>query len=392
MRRKKVSVLALGVTLALSAFAPDVRSAELTEAVRSLNTAQNKAVMGDAVAQAQIPRLRERFERALGAASAEDWSAPSAGNATATYLLCGGAPQGVHKALEAGVVPAGAAPLVTASLAYAEGREQDARDAFEKIDAASLPPTVGAHVALVRGGLLIGVDAGQARRHLAMARLLAPGSLVEEAALRREASMVNILEEPDAFLSISRRYKELYARSPFAGSFWRAIANAFATSALTLAPEQRAELEAIVVALPAPQRLDLHLAAARKAILNARLDLAQHFIGLGETLTQNGAEQRRVSLYRLALGAIGGASVDALEQMRKLDSSALSPQDIELRNIVGSAVTRLQGVARTSAPAPSGLALPQAEPESRPAETAMSSSIRQALSDTDMLLVKAAAP
>jgi chemotaxis protein MotC len=255
-----------------------------------------------------------------------------------------------------------------------------------------LPPTLGAHIALVRGGLLMGVDAGQARRHLAMARLLAPGSLVEEAALRREASMVNILEEPDAFLSISRRYKQLYARSPFASNFWRAIANAFASSALTLAPEQRAEIEAIIVALPPPQRLDLHLAAARKAILNARLDLAQHFIGLSEALAQSVAEQRRLSLYRLALVAIGGASADALEQMRKLDAKALSAQDIELRNIVGAAVTRLQGVARTSGPAPSGLALPQAEPESRPAETAMSNSIRQALSDADMLLVKAATP
>ena len=62
------------------------------------------------------------------------------------------------------------------------------------------------------------------------ARLLAPGTLVEEAALRRSIAVAAKLGDAKRFLRLSEQYVRAYLRSPYASQF----ADAFVAGVVTL--------------------------------------------------------------------------------------------------------------------------------------------------------------
>ena len=65
------------------------------------------------------------------------------------------------------------------------GRTKQGRG-LAALNARSLPPTLGAEIALVQSALVAQNDLKATIERLDEARLLMPGTLVEEAALRRE--------------------------------------------------------------------------------------------------------------------------------------------------------------------------------------------------------------
>ncbi|TIV45467.1 MAG: chemotaxis protein MotC, partial [Mesorhizobium sp.] len=74
-------------------------------------------------------------------------------------------------------------------VAYLNGRPANAIEMLKPIDPMSVPPDIGAFLALVKGSLLAADDPAQALALLDEARLLSPGTLVEEAALRRSVGI-----------------------------------------------------------------------------------------------------------------------------------------------------------------------------------------------------------
>ena len=191
--------LALTIALAASltsAIAEPARGpSEPFELVRSLQAVQDGIARGDAAAHAgHIALIRQIGDRLL-AADATVWSNPQNGQAVIIYLLSGGAPQLVRK-LPRDKINVDKA-LFDGALAYVEGRQDEAKDLLKDVKPRTISSGLGGQVALVQGALFARSEATLAIERLDDARLLLPGTLVEEAALRREILLVGQAEDFD---------------------------------------------------------------------------------------------------------------------------------------------------------------------------------------------------
>ena len=74
-------------------------------------------------------------------------------------------------------------------------------------------------MALVQSALLAQSDFKAAIERLDEVRLLMPGTLVEEAALRREIFLVGQVDDFDKFESLAMQYFRRYRHSIYAGTF-----------------------------------------------------------------------------------------------------------------------------------------------------------------------------
>lgn len=188
----------------------DVRPFELVRTVAAL---QDRIVMGDAAAKAKLPLLISQISDRLFACGAAVWAEARNDHAIVAYTLSGGQPRVIRKVLQTGAVPHAEADLMAGALAYAEGQEAKAKQILLPIEATKLPPSVGGLVALAQAALLSKIDPRRAARLLDEARILAPGTLVEEAALRRSALLADEVADFDRFINASSQYFRRYSKS-----------------------------------------------------------------------------------------------------------------------------------------------------------------------------------
>jgi chemotaxis protein MotC len=357
---------------------PPRRDGDLPDLVRDLNAVQNRIVMGDPLARAASLKRFELVERALAEIPAEDWAQERNVRAAATYLLCGGSARTLHRLFQNHAFRDEDAPLLAASLAYAEGRKQEALRQFSNFDPRHFPATLGGHIALVVGSLLLGEDNERARKMFDLARLLAPGSIVEEAALRRQITIVDAAEEPEKATLLQRRYVARYLKSPFARTFWDDLATTTFRVAPKLPPEKFARFVELFDAAPPQKSFELHIGLARVALLTGALETARLNLDKAAPLVDTPAARGRVTLYEGAYRAMSGDFAEGLAAMLKLDSNTLPPQDLQLQRVVAATVSRLQA-SEPETPAPLS-----AEETPRIALAA-----QEALEQSDLVLKKA---
>src|SRR5690606_33344903 len=109
------------------------------------------------------------------------------------------------------------------ALAYAEGRDDEARAHLLGVDARRLDPGLAGAVALVQSALVADTDPKRASEFLDQARLLAPGTLVEEAALRRQILLLPSIGQLHRLVLLTR-YVRRFGKSYYARAFWRQLA------------------------------------------------------------------------------------------------------------------------------------------------------------------------
>ena len=199
------------------------------------------------------------------------WAESRNAHAAALYLFSAGHPATVRAVLDrhAAFTPEGDR-LVKGALAYAEGQDDTARALLGTFDPKSLPVRLGGHLALVMATLLADKEPVRASAMLDAARLLVPGTLVEEAALRRQIFLLADAATIDKFASLSRQYVHRYRSSVFAANF-KARLTSFAVR-LAVAGEvaQLSKLEPVFVELPQAERRAIYLTLARDALVGGR--------------------------------------------------------------------------------------------------------------------------
>ena len=99
-------------------------------------------------------------------------------------------------------------------LAYLSGNTEVAQTTLASFEPKTMAPEIGAFLALVKGSVSSSSNETTALAYLDSARLLGPGTLVEEAALRRSLALEASLGKPDRFFLASEQYVRRFLRSP----------------------------------------------------------------------------------------------------------------------------------------------------------------------------------
>lgn len=160
------------------------------ELVRSLQSLQDQVVRGNARAHAAQRALLVRIAEQFDVLSAEGWRDPKNARAAVVFVLSGGSARALQKLMHSGVSTDINEKLINGTLAYGEGRHDAAVELLAGVEARALDPGMAGLVAYVQGELVAKKEPAKALVYFDDARLLSPGTIIEEAALRDRKSVV----------------------------------------------------------------------------------------------------------------------------------------------------------------------------------------------------------
>jgi chemotaxis protein MotC len=353
--RLALPLLALAMA-SVPALGEDARSP--TDLIRALRASQDRITLGDTNAHLAQRASLARIAEQLAAVKAEVWKEPRNSRAVVAFVLSGGAPAILKRLIEQAPLPGIDDKLARGVLAYGEGRDAEALELLSAIDARALDATLAGHIALAQAELTAKKDPKKALDFLDDARLLAPGTLVEEAALRRQVSIVAASGEFDQFELLSANYLRRFSRSVYADAFRRQFATDVAVRPDTGDSEHTARLQAALEALEPVERRDVYLSIAREALIRGKVPLARFAaVNAAPLFEQASAGRLQSGLYEAAALVLTKDIDKGVSKLGAVDKAKLGEEDAELAAAAGAVaaeITRMPSIADAAASANAG--------------------------------------
>lgn len=252
-------------------------------------------------------------------------------------------------------------------MSYVKGNVDEARKGFEPVDPFSLDLRLAPFVALAKGTANIRDNPVIAIQNFDIARLLAPGSLIEEVALRRLLSLHTEKGNAAGFMAIADQYARRFIESPYSAQF----AEIFVAGVLKLERGVSQQAIANVLAgVPKNHRISLFLRLARQSAVAGRLELSA--FASSELLREDGipgqsALRTQINLYSAIAEMTKGKVGEVRERLQAIQEAALPKDDLSLlraaRSVVSAIGTPTDAIASAVA---SASALEKARPTAPP--------------------------
>lgn len=352
--------------LAIGLLAPGAPVARAQEAlqpyqfVRSLQLIQDRIAAGDQAAMPMQAKLLELVDARLRDAGADDFKDARNFRALLVYGMSGGNPVTVEAAISRLKLDGPDLAIAKGVINYLNGRPAGAIAALNPVDPMQLPADLGAFVALVKGSLLATDEPAKALGLLDDARLLSPGTLVEEAALRRSIGIAATQGDAARFALASTQYVARYLYSPYASQF----ADAFVSGVVALHMAISLDKLADITAMMDPEREKvIYLRIARRAAIDGLTDLSAFASARAET-GRNGVDNKddpRALLYASLSTVTSDAVDDVRAKLGAIDRDKLSEGDRALLDAVRTIAGEVVAPPPAARPA-AAVAAPQADP------------------------------
>ncbi len=226
---------------------------------------------------------------------------------------------------------------------------------------------------------------------LDLARLLAPGTLVEEGALRREIFIHAQGGDSRRFEALSIQYLRRFRRSVYAGNFRQRFATALTRLDFDSDRARVDRLERMLDEIEPGERRDLYLLVARAGLDQGRRETATFAAERALSLASPDSEAAaRARLYRAAaLIVVDGRYEDGLEGLRAVDRAGLDAPDRALLEAALSTARQIRGgappVPAVEPPLPTAEAAP-ADGKRQIPEAASIARAREALAQVDRMI------
>ncbi len=337
---RRLAQAMLAVIAPSAAFA---NSATISDLVDDMQRIQVKIAQGDKAAYpAQLNQLKT-IGAAVAAASPETWKKKREADSLVIYILSGGSLSDVAPLLKGDAIVKSERPLARGALAYVTNHETDAIGLLGQANLTELDPRLAGEVAFARSVLETKRNAKAAVDLLDWSRLLAPGGLVEEAALRREIALLAEAKDVTRLALLTRQYVTRFAASLYAADFLRDLAGAVARLGLADDPANYKLLSSAVAGLPPDGRREFLLTLAKSGVVNARYTAAA--AAAAEALESSKAdspEALRARLYLAASRLFSDGYAAAIADLRTLSASELDRSDASLLGAARRAAAELR--------------------------------------------------
>jgi len=301
--------------------------------VRRLRAVQDEIAQGSAEAHEHQSTLMKELGALLPILPVAVWDDVRNVRAAIFFVLSGGNPAVLRVVNGRPKSEFVERRVLRAALAYGEGRVVDAMGLMQKVDARNLDPLLGGIFALIQGTLITKKDPIRAIQFFDQARLLSPGTLVEEAALRQEILLIAKEGEVERFDVLSSQYARRFPNSLFAQSFRRHLFAGIARKNFKRAEEWMSRTETELMRVPGPERLGLYLAMAEEATKDGNLDVARFAAAKARELAP--ADSRSMQRAKLFEGAALAASEQyeqATTLLGEVEPTKISASDEEIRS------------------------------------------------------------
>ena len=334
MKARRLVEAFVALTLGIGACAP-ASAQSISALAADLQTLQVQIASGDKSAYAAQPERLKAIGAAIAAAKPEVWQSKSETDAAIIYLLSGGQPREIVQLLESGAVPKSEVSFMRGAVAYIVGNEAEAKKRLGDIDPRTLDLRLAGQVAFAQSVIETSRDEKKAMALLDLARLLAPGGLVEEAALRREISLAGNQRDIDRFVSLSRQYATRFGSSVYADNFLQGLAVAALQASLIEDLPSFQKFSVLVSSLTPDVRRGFLLTIARAEAVNGKFAIAG--LASAEALREapsDSADEARGRLYEASARILTPEYDDGLAELQRVTPSKLDKRDQALLGAV----------------------------------------------------------
>lgn len=400
MKRAALTSRMMALLLLLATASPSVGLAQDAlqpyQLVRSLQLVQDRIAAGDHAAMPMQAKLLEMTDARLRAADAEDFKDAKNFRALLVYGMSGGNPVTVEAAVSRAASDPQNLAIAKGVIDYLNGRPGEAIEALRPIDPMTLPGDLGAFLALVKGSLLATDQPAAALTLLDEAKLLSPGTLVEEAALRRSVGIAVTQGDAARFALASTQYVERYLYSPYASQF----ADSFVSGVIALHMSISQDKLADITSMMDPEREKvIYLRIARRAAIDGMSDLSAFASARAEQGRDGNTNQGdpRALLYSSLSTVTSDTIEDVRTKLGKIDRGKLSDGDralLDAAQAIAGEVVAPPASLPVANPAPA-LVVPSPEPEIAAASTTDAAGlppVEDAVSEKPAMAPQAAAP
>lgn len=355
------------------------RNDNVAQLMHELASVQDAVAYGSKDAIANQRRLTAEIDESFSNFESKDWSLYRNFRAALVFVLSGGEPDIIERAL-ADNTSVGEADekLARGIMSFAIGEAKAARTVFDEIDPRSLDTALVGPFALARASLYLEKDPEQAIKFLDEARLACPHTAIDEAAMRREIPLLiaqGSLERAKFLVAdyLRRFGKSLYAPKmfrDFAGEMAKSLGQDEEAFVLSLA-EQLDTVDPKVIA-------KFFISIAAEALPHGHLQLAKASAEEVLKLKMAAPEDvARAKLYVAAANAPSPQSAQALTDLRAMGDSGLSLEDAGIREVAQFVAGVVSGSIRPAKYVPPAGTSLEVKPAS-PVEAHVSSTLAEA--------------
>lgn len=334
--------------------------------VRSLQLVQDRIAAGDHAAIPMQRKLLQMIDQRFQDTESEDYNDLRNFRAMLVYAMSGGNPRTIEVALARIHLDETNRALGIGILNYLRGNHKSAKAVLDDVDPMAIAPELGAFFALVKGSVNAIDDAETAFVLFDEARLLAPGTLVEEAALRRSISLAASSADAKRFIRASEAYVRRFLASPYASQF----ADAFVAGVIQLGADMdRVELADVVSKMEPAQQKTIYLRLARRGAIDGNAELAAFASKAAEEIKVAGFGpdgDPRAELYASLAAVTSETVAETAQRLAKIDRKLLSANDrllLEAAEAMATEVTSTPASAAASAVTPPAVAGAPSEAE-----------------------------
>jgi len=397
------------VPAAPGAAPPPFAVGEIARKVRAFRLVGDRLLFGETAAYDARMAMARALASDFSAADPDVWADSDNAVALLQFVLFGGDVGPLRKALAAGKIAASLQPAALALLAYSERKIDLARAHFAEIDRSALADDVRHPLTLVEGTLSAEADPDRAIASFEEVRIAAPGTALEEAALRQHVlTLLRLGKEGQtgAGVRLLATYLRRYPTSIYGTQFVVLSADAAVRSGEIRVADLTAA-DASVSSAAGSERYRQFLADVSRAFLAAgefakSAELAAFVV---EKAAEGSDAWRRADLYRHVVGASQPRPDASLAALGRLDPGRYSAEEQALitaaiavaRDILDGYVPKAgadaQPASRPQAarsPAKNEASLKSAVEAARPLSPDLETRVRAALAEADDAMMKAA--
>jgi chemotaxis protein MotC len=313
--------------------------------VRSLQTIQDKVIAGD-IESLEVQRyLLNEIDRRLRTIDMAVFDDPRNVDAALIFAMSGGNPETLDILAERDVEGNFDNRVTSILRRYLSGRGSTATSQLRAVVPEYRNTRIGPYLELIGANALMQEQTDTALKFFDWARLEAPGSIVEEAALRRSLAITSQKGDAKRALPYARRYARRFMNSPYASQF----ADIFVSLAMdhkdALPP---AEIKAVLSLIERKRQREIYLRLGRRAAISGDKELAEFAAREARGLS-NSEDTGQLALAELYSGLVN-VPTDGIEKvlqdLAEIPDKALSPKDRFLRDaarVIGEEVLRPPG-------------------------------------------------
>lgn len=295
--------------------------------VRTLQRAQDEIAQGSHGAYDLQRKLLDHIGNKFIRFPDIVWSDPKNSEAAAVFALAGGDPQVGKWLLEKRtILPR--YKVLEGAVAFAAREYEQAKGLLGDLDPFDFPGHLGGSLALVKAMLIAKADPKAAAKLFAKSRLLVPGTLIEEAALRRSLVLFKNKQDLPSLVAVSSSYYRQFGRSVFGPVFDESLAKTvtkFEDEALELYQEK---LSDAVKLNSVGRQKKIYLMFAKNAVLSGKVGFAR-FSSSNASMVSKGdpSALARAELYLAASSIVTDEPQKALNALGEIDTKFLSDED-----------------------------------------------------------------